>query len=98
MKLGETRWHTSDAECPSPDVGIELQLAGDRQLWAGEITRKRWEDAGGEALGLGSDNGWWIILYEGEATTVIGKCLDPGDARELIDIIAASIRSAMARH
>lgn len=99
---GDVRWHTTDAEHPEPDVGFELQLANGSKLWAGEITRNRWVEAGADAMDLGGDFGFWIILYNRdqdgkERTTVVGKAVDRESAETMIDAISAAIRAARRR-
>lgn len=98
LRPGDVRWHTSDGDCPTPDVGFELQIAPGVTLWAGEISRQRWEEAGGEDMGRGSDDGWWIILYKDDTSEVIAKAVDKPQAENMIDAISAGIRSARRRH
>lgn len=98
MKPGDVRAHTTDELSSMADVGLELQLAGGVKLWAGEISRDRWEKAGSDAHELGSDGGWWIILYEKDETHVIAKAVDRDAAEAMIDAISAAIRSARMRH
>jgi hypothetical protein len=75
------------------DVGLALQLPGGAQLWFGEISRRRWEECGPDATELGPDTGWWIILYEADDSTVIGKCLD----QEVAERLALSLATALAK-
>lgn len=88
--IGSVAWHTSDAEDGLPDVGIVLTISDHQELWCGEITRSRHEEAGAEALG--PDGGWWIILYEREHITVVGKCLNEEAAHRMIEVLSVALR------
>jgi hypothetical protein len=92
--------HCSEHEGPA-DVGIALQLSGGRQLWCGEITRQRWNeavDANGDAALLGEDDGWWIILYSKEEAQVIGKCIDQYVASDMMDALAVALLAPEEGH
>ncbi len=88
--VGTVVHHSSEEDGPA-DVGLALQLPGGSQLWFGEISRRLWEYAGPDAAELGSDGGWWIILYSGDDTSVIGKCGDAEAARVLADHLAVAL-------
>lgn len=74
LNLGQVQWHSSE-EDGGPDVGIMVGLRGGSHLWIGELSRSRWEEAGGDQMGLGSDMGSWIVLYPATNAdpTVIGR-------------------------
>lgn len=80
---GRITVHTSDPDGGLPDVGLSVGLGSGRFLWCGEISRDQWEAAGEDAAALGSDGGFWLILYEKDGSQVLGKLLDdleaPGD-------------------
>jgi hypothetical protein len=85
---GQVQWHSSDGE-GGPDVGMLLALGAERYLWAGEISRSRWADAGPDAAALGNDTGWWLILYGPGETEVIGKCVSAEAAGTMIETLSA---------
>lgn len=91
--IGAITWMSSD-EYSGPDCGISIGLGNDRFLYCGEISRKRWEEAGEDAAALGNDFGWWLILYEPDKTTVLGKMLDGYTASVLMDQLTALYRNA----
>ena len=70
MAFGETQWHSSE-EDGGPDVGILIGLHDGAQLWIGELSRRRWGDAGGDAMGLGSDMGSWFVLYPASGEPIV---------------------------
>lgn len=86
---GTIVWHTSDGEGGPPDVAYQVILAKGESLWIGEITRDRYEDAGGDKMGLGGDGGWWIIHYKGKDAAVLGKVADGSAADDLAALIAS---------
>lgn len=86
--------HTSEEGGP-PDVAYQVILAKGESLWIGEITRDRYEDAGGDAMGLGGDGGWWLIHYKGADATVLGKAPDRERAGDLADLVAGIVRRAV---
>lgn len=88
--VGAVQWHCSD-EGSGPDVGLLLRISPTQMLWAGEITRDRWEDAGPDAAALGSDLGWWCILYGDKDTRVLGRFTNQDDAQHLIEALAAAL-------
>lgn len=89
---GTIVWHTSDGEGGPPDVAYQVILAKGESLWIGEITRDRYEDAGGDKMGLGGDGGWWIIHYKGKDAAVLGKVADGSAADDLAALIASQAR------
>jgi hypothetical protein len=78
--------HCSE-EDSGPDVGLSINLGGDRELWCGEISLRAWLDAGDEAQQLGDDTGWWVVLYQPEPL-VIAKCVSQEAAQALMEAIA----------
>lgn len=93
-KRGDVVWHASEEDGP-PDVGTHLAIGGGVTLWFGEISRTAWAEAGDAAASLGSDGGWWIILYGPSAERrVLGKCVDAFSAREAVDILSSALRGA----
>lgn len=99
IEVGQVEWHCSE-EDGQPDVGVLLRLDASQFLWAGEILKDDWEDAGPDAAALGSDRGWWAILYEegGAKKTVLGRFVDEYTARDFIDkmafILSQSLKTA----
>jgi hypothetical protein len=89
--LGRSTWHCSE-EGGGPDVGISLGLGDGRMLWCGEIARDRWDEAGEDAKALGTDFGWWIILYSPDSAEVIGKCVSGEAAQRLMEQLAAAFK------
>lgn len=87
---GAVTWHLSDEDC-GPDVGISIGLGDGCMLWIGEISKDRWEEAGGTDMDLGDDFGKWIVLYEPEPI-VIGRCPSDLDISHVADLIAMRIR------
>ncbi len=81
---GRVTWHSSEEDA-GPDVGLALGLGDGTILWCGEISRDRWLEIGGDDAGLGNDCGWWIIIYSGAETIVVGKVVDAIAANALID-------------
>lgn len=71
---GSLVWHCSE-EDSGPDIGVSIKLGDHALLWCGEITSRLYAETEG-AAGLGGEDGWWIILYEGEGSTAIAKCVD----------------------
>lgn len=74
---GFVTWASSE-EGGGPDVGITVGLGAEQgHLWLGEITRKRWEDIGGNDFS-DNDMGWWLIHYApGKEPDVLAKALQP---------------------
>jgi hypothetical protein len=85
--IGTLAWHCSDKDS-GPDVGVSIKLGDNEVLWLGEITRKLHAEAGCP----GDDLGWWIIYYNGPASTPIAKCFDEEAARDLFDRLALAIK------
>lgn len=97
--VGMVVGHGTDPEDGVADVGLALQLPDGAQLWCGEITRERWNEAidgNSDAAYLGEDDGWWIILYAKDEAKVIGKCVDQYVAAEMLDMLAAAIRAQVS--
>lgn len=90
VPVGQIQWHCSE-DSGGPDVGILLRLTETQYLWAGEITRADWEDAGPEAAELGPDFGWWLIFYNGKEKTVLGRCVGRYQTQDIFEHIAAAI-------
>lgn len=78
--------HSSEADSGA-DVGLSINLGGDRKLWCGEISRRMWLDAGDEAQKLGDDTGWWVILYQPEPF-VVAKCASQEAAQAFMEAVA----------
>lgn len=91
QEIGKITWHSTEDD-GGPDVGISMALSGGKELWCGEITNASYRDSGAQALG--SDGGWWIILYEKDSHIVVGKCIEEEPAHRLFEALAASIRAA----
>lgn len=89
--FGAIIWHSS-GEDEGPDVGVALKLGADRMLWCGEISRSRFEETEG-AEDLGGDCGWWIILYDGPDTFVLGKCPNSYEVMDAFDRLSAILRA-----
>lgn len=94
LSIGDVEWHCSE-EGGGPDVGLCLILSEGWSLWAGEITRKRWREAGEDAAALGADTGWWIILFGPEEAShrVIAKCVDRDVAMAMVDALEIGFRT-----
>jgi len=90
---GLVTWHTSE-EGGGPDCGYSLGLGDGRMLWCGEISKQRHAEAGEEAVAIGNDFGWWIIIYDGQSNSVVAKCINHIAAREMVDAIAAAMRES----
>lgn len=95
VDVGHIQWHCSE-EGGGPDVGLLLRLSETSYIWAGEITRDDWENAGPDAAELGDDFGWWIIFYNGPVKTVIARCADQYTAQDMFDHLSAAIRKGEA--
>ena len=93
---GTIVWHTSDGEGGPPDVAYQVILAKGESLWIGEITRDRYEDAGGEQMSLGGDGGWWLIHYKGRDATVLGK-VNYEQASDLADLVSGLVKAALSK-
>lgn len=92
VEPGQVTWHCS-VEDGLPDVGITIALPDGSELWFGEITRQRWAETGAKAMGLGKDDGWWIIHYQQDSAAVVGRCpADMSWAPDAIDRLALSLR------
>lgn len=59
---GKIVWH-STGEDEGPVVGMSLGLGDGRAMWVGEITRSAWQGGGEAVAALGSDGGWWLMVY-----------------------------------
>jgi hypothetical protein len=92
--IGGVTWHSSEDD-GGPDVGISIYLGEHDRLWAGEITRKAFEENNGSA-NFDSDGGWFLLRYQGNDTKLIAKFGDGEEAREFIEQVAIWIRSAPA--
>lgn len=86
---GKVVWHSS-GEDEGPDVGLSLGLGDGRALWVGEISRAAWREGGDEVAALGSDGGWWLLIYPDH--TPLAKFSDAEAARGFFDIIAGLLR------
>jgi hypothetical protein len=93
---GKVTWHCSE-EGGGPDVGVSLGLGDGRILWCGEITKHRHAEAGEEAAALGDDFGWWLILYGKKESHVIAKCVNGYVARDMLDVLAATMSKGEPR-
>lgn len=91
---GLVTWHCSE-DGGGPDCGYSLGLGDGHILWCGEITKARHAEAGEEAAELGNDFGWWVILYQGQMSTVVAKCVNDTAAREMVDVLARAMRSPL---
>ena len=96
-------WHTLNAgqivwlssyEDSGPDVGLRLHLGGDVWLYAGEITRKCWEEEGSEVSDLGDDGGWWLRVENeaGQMSRLIGR-VEQYAVQDMFDAIAGALRA-----
>jgi hypothetical protein len=91
--IGGVTWHSSE-EDGGPDVGISLYLGPDDRLWAGEISRRTFDE--NNNLNFQSDGGWFLVRYTGKEAKIIAKFgeLDcQQDGREFIEWIAGALRS-----
>lgn len=97
IDIGQVQWHCSE-EDGGPDVGLLLRLDASQYLWAGELLRDDWEDAGPDAAALGDDSGFWAILYEegGKRKTVLGRFIEQTVAQDFIEKMAMIIRDRHA--
>lgn len=86
---GHVTWHSSD-EDSGPDVGMTIGLGDGRMLWVGAISRARYAETEGVSH-LGDDFGWWIILYDQQGSTVVGKCRDAESAHTMIEWLEAAL-------
>ena len=79
-------YFSTDEDCPSPDVGMAVDLPGGATLYVGEITKEQYEEAGDEAAALGDDFGSWIILWSSKDSDgqVIGKATSLHDGLDMI--------------
>lgn len=95
---GQIVWHSSD-EDGGPDVGAAIGT-GNGEIWVGELSRRRWEMGGAEAMGLGRDDGSWIVFYPhgGGEAVLLGRC--PADVlhSEIADLFANMLRPEHAIH
>jgi hypothetical protein len=80
-----------------PDVGMSIGLGNGTCLWCGEISRNLWEEAGEDAAALGSDFGWWLVLYTEDEAVVLGKLVGTEAAHALTDALHATITKAGAK-
>lgn len=92
--IGGLTWHSSE-EDGGPDVGISVYLGPDDRLWAGEISRRTFEEWDGD-LNFDDDAGWFLVRYVGKERKIIAKFGDEGqhEAKEFIEQIAAWVRAA----
>lgn len=94
MKPGGIQWHCSE-ECGPADIGILLKLDDERSLWVGEISRSLWSEYGEDSAAIGSDNGWWIIIFDRSGDgAVIGKALNAETARTLVETLGSAMTGA----
>jgi hypothetical protein len=84
-------WHCSE-EGGGPDVGISIYLGPEDRLWAGEISRKAFDDNNGDAH-FDGDGGWFLLRYQGQEIKLIAKFIDGPEAQEFIEWTAAMVRS-----
>ena len=91
--LAKIEWFSTD-EDSGPDVGLRLHLGGDVWLYAGEITRKLWEEEGVEARDLGNDGGWWLRVENeaGQMSRLIGR-VEQYAVQDMFDAIAGALRA-----
>lgn len=89
---GRVTWHSSD-EDSGPDVGLSVGLGDGRMLWVGEMSKQRIADTEG-AGELGSDGGWWVVVYGQTESTVVAKCVSAESARAMFDWIEVALRKA----
>lgn len=92
---GKITWHCSEPG-GGPDVGMTLGLGDGRALWVGDITKATWSEGGEDVAALGTDGGWWLIIYEPESR-VLGKMVDAFAAQDFIERMAATIGSEESR-
>lgn len=90
--VGGITWHSSEDD-GGPDVGLSVYLGPDDRLWAGEVTRKAFDDNNGAAH-FDSDGGWFLLRYHGNDTQLIAKFGAAEDAREFIEQIASWVSAA----
>lgn len=92
VNAGAVEWLCTD-EDSGPDVGLRLHLGSDVWLYAGEITRKCWED-GAEAKDLGDDGGWWLRIENeaGNTTRLIGR-VEQYAVQDMLNEIAGAIQN-----
>ena len=90
-ELGRIVWHCSE-EDGGPDVGLQLGLGDERSLFVGEMPDSTLRECG---IDLGKHpDGWWVTLYDGNSTSVVGSVCDQDAARSLFEAIAAAISKA----
>lgn len=78
---GNIAWHSSDDD-GGPDVGISVGLGDGRMLYAGDVS--------------GQLGPWSLCIYTTDGRIDIGGPVDPEAARDMIEAIAATIRTAEA--
>ena len=91
-KVGGITWHSSD-EDSGPDVGISVYLGPDDRLYAGEISRRLFDDHDG-AERFDSDGGWFLVRYTDKEERLIAKFADDIEARDFMDQVAMWCREA----
>jgi hypothetical protein len=93
--IGGVTWHSSD-EDSGPDVGISVYLGPDDRLWAGEISKRTFEEWEGD-LNFDNDGGWFLVRYTGKEVKIIAKFGDEGqhEAQAFLEWIAALTRAAL---
>lgn len=94
ISVGGVTWHSSE-EDGGPDVGISLYLGPDDRLWAGEISKRTFEEWEGD-LNFDNDGGWFLVRYTGKEIKIIAKFGDEGqhEAQVFLEWIAALIRAS----
>lgn len=89
---GHVTWHSSEDDGP-PDCGYSVGMGDGRMLYIGEMPSTSLNEDPGAAL-LGSDGGWWMVVYEKNRSRVIGKVVDQYAADELVQLVCASLENS----
>lgn len=90
--VGGVTWHSSE-EDGGPGVGISVSLGENDRLWAGEISRRLFEDLCGP-LHFDSDGGWFLIHFKPDGPELIAKFSESHVAQEFIERVAVWAREA----
>lgn len=87
---GSVTW-ISSGEDEGPDVGLTVGLGNGAMLYFGEMPTSTLED---HAVDLKTfPDGWWVVLYAGKDTHILGAIPDTYAARDAVDVISAALRS-----
>lgn len=92
--IGVTTQHLSSED--GPIVGWSHNLGGGRIVWCGGLPRASFAELEREHQeAMHNAFGWFLVIYEREGRTVLGKAVDEYRARELVDLIATGLRSGI---